>query len=87
MGYSYEEANELKTIDENTIEFKGSAKSILKLYDKIMNCSLNVECDMKREDIVEAQKLVRSPYHRFILEGGCNMSKDQSKIKVRFHKK
>lgn len=87
VGYSYEEANELKTIDENTIEFKGSAKSILKLYDKIMNCPLDVECDTSREDIVGAQKLVSSPYRRFIIEGGCNMSKDLSKIKVRFHKK
>lgn len=87
VGYSYEEANELKTIDENTIEFKGSAKSILKLYDKIMNCPLDVECDTSRDDIVGAQKLVSSPYQRFIIEGGCNMSKDLSKIKVRFHKK
>ena len=34
-GYSYETAKEMKQIDEDTIEYKGDAFSILKIYDKI----------------------------------------------------
>lgn len=86
-GYSYELAAPLKQIDNDTIEFSGSATSILKIYDKIMNCpDIRVESDMKRDDVVSQIALVDDPYYRFILEGGCNMTKDLSKVTVRFHR-
>ena len=87
MGYSYETAKELKQIDKDTIEFKGDAYSILKIYDKIMGCrSLNVQCNVTRDEIASQMKLVEDPYQRFILEEGCNMTKDLSEIMVQFHR-
>ena len=86
-GYSYELASPLKQIDDDTIEFKGSARSILKIYDKIMGCKeLMVECSVTREELTGMMKLVDDPYYRFILEGGCNMTKDLSKTSVKFHR-
>ena len=86
-GCSYESAKEMKQIDDDTIEYSGDASSILLIYDKIMNCrELNPECDMTRDQIVQSIQLVDDPYYRFILEGGCNMTKDLSNITVRFHR-
>lgn len=86
-GYSYETAKELKQLDDDTIEFKGDAYSLLKIYDKIMNCeSLHADCNMSREDIVNSMSLITDPYARFIMEEGCNMTKDTSKIVLRFHR-
>lgn len=86
-GYSYETAKELKQMDDNNIEFTGDAYSLLKIYDKIMNCKkINVVCDKTREEIVNSMQLVDDPYYRFILEGGGNMTKDISNITIRFTK-
>lgn len=86
-GYSYETAKELKQIDDNTIEFTGDAYSLLKIYDKIMACKkINVVCDKTREEIERSIQFVTDPYYRFILEGGCNMTKDTSKITIKFTK-
>lgn len=86
VGYSYELADTLVQVDPNTIEFSGSAYSILKLYDKLMQCSFPVECNMSREDIENSIKFCTDPYDRFIREEGCNMVKDLSKITVQFHR-
>ena len=86
-GASYETAKEMKQIDEDTIEFSGDAYSLLKIYDKIMSCKeIMPECSMTRDEIISNMQPVTDPYYRFILEGGCNMTKDVSKIKVRFHR-
>ena len=84
MGYSYEMACPIKMLDDDSIEVSGSAMSVLKFYDKVQMCSFPVSCSMTREEIVDKMDLVSSPYQRFILEGGCNMTKDLSKIKVIF---
>ena len=86
-GYSYETAKELKTIDQNTIQFNGDAFSILKIYDKIMGCpDLRVECSMTRDEIIRSMQLIQHPIDRFIRENGCNMTKDISNIKIEFRK-
>ena len=86
-GYSYETAKELKTINQNTIQFNGDAFSILKIYDKIMGCpDLRVECSMTRDEIIGSMQLIQHPIDRFIRENGCNMTKDISNIKVEFKK-
>ena len=86
-GYSYETAKEMKQIDQDTIEYNGDAYSILKIYDKIMNCpELTVECDKTREEIESQIKMVTDPYDRFIRAEGCNMVKDESTVKVQFHR-
>ena len=86
VGYSYELANTLVQIDPNTVEFTGSALSVLKLYDKIMQCSFPVSSSMGREEIERSIDYCRDPYDRFIREEGCSMVKDLSSITVRFHK-
>lgn len=86
-GYSYETAKEMKKIDDNTVEFSGDAFSILKIYDKVMACrSFKVECDMTREEIEAQKQMIDDPIDRFIREQGCNMTKDISSIKVKFHR-
>jgi hypothetical protein len=87
VGYSYERATTLKTIDKDTIEFTGSAYQIIGLYDKIMSCTDTIsECDKTREEIIESAEFVDDCIKRFILENGCNMVKDLSNITVRFHR-
>lgn len=87
VGYSYELANTLKQIDKDTIEFSGNAYSILKLYDKVMSITrFKVECDKTREEIENSIQFITDPYQRFILEQGCNMTKDVSSITVKFHR-
>lgn len=85
-GISYERATELKQIDEDTIEFSGSAYQLLSLYDKLMNHKdlIQVECSVKREDLIP--QFVTNPIERFILEKGTSMIKDLSKYTIQFHK-
>jgi len=85
LGVSYEKACPMKTIDDNTVEYKGSAYSLLGIYDKIMNCpDLNVECSMRREDIIP--EFIKDPIDRFICEKGTCIVKDLSKYTIQFHK-
>ena len=84
-GDSYERAMDMKAIDDNTIQFSGSAYSMRKIYEKIMNCSnLQVECDTKYEDLVS--EWVTNPIDRFIQEKGTCIIKDTSKYTVTFKK-
>lgn len=74
---------EMKQVDDDTISFSGSAYSMLRMYDKIMNFpGLNVECSTSREDLVP--NFVEDPIQRFIIEQGCNMVKDLSRYTVQF---
>lgn len=84
-GTAYESATDMRQVEDNVIEFKGNADSILRLYDKIMGCRrMKVECNMKREDIIP--NYINNPMHRFILENGTSLVKDTSKYKVMFRK-
>jgi hypothetical protein len=84
-GDAYERAMPMKMIDDNTIEFSGNAYSMIKMYDKIMNCpDLKVECNVKREDLVP--KWVTHPIDRFIKEKGTNIVKDLSSYTVQFRR-
>lgn len=84
-GDAYECAMPMKMIDENTIEFEGSAYAMTRMYDKIMSCKdLKVECDTKREDLVP--NWITHPILRFIREKGTQVRRDESKYVVRFKK-
>lgn len=84
-GDSYERAMEMKSIDDNTIQFTGSAYSIQKIYNKLMNCkSIKVECDTPYENIVP--QWVTDPIDRFIQEKGTCIIKDNSRYTVSFTK-
>ena len=86
LGVSYEASMCLKQIDEDTIEFSGSAYQLLSLYDKLMNHKdlIKVECNVKREDLIS--RFVTNPIERFILEKGTSMIKDLSNYTIQFHK-
>lgn len=86
LGISYESAMGLKQIDNNTIEFSGSAYQLLGLYDKLMKHKdlIKVECSVKREDLVP--QFVTNPIERFIIENGTSMIKDLSKYTIQFKK-
>ena len=82
-GVSYEKACPMKQIDENTIEYKGSAYSLLAIYDRIMNCKdLKVECNVSRDSLVP--KWITNPMDRFIRENGTSIVKDISKYTIQF---
>ena len=84
-GTAYESAMPMKTIDDNTIEFTGSAYSMIRMYNKIMNCKeLNVECSVKPEDLVP--NWVVDPILRFIMEKRTCLRKDISSYTVQFRK-
>ena len=84
-GDAYERAMDMKMIDDNTIEFTGSAYSMLRMYDKIMGCKdMKVECSHSREDLVP--NWITDPIDRFIKERGTSIIKDTSSYTVRFHK-
>lgn len=75
----------MKALDDNTIQFSGSAYSMRKIYEKIMRCpNLQVECDTKYEDLVS--NWVTDPIDRFIKEKGTNIIKDTSSYTVTFRK-
>lgn len=84
VGESYESASEMKSLNPNTIEFTGSADSLIKIYDKLMRMP-EVECSMRREDIIP--NYVQNSIRRFILENGTSMVKDLSNYTIQFHKK
>lgn len=87
VGTAYEYAKVLKQIDDDTIQFTGDCTSLLKLYDKIMNCKkLKVECSMTREELVNGRKMITDPMQRFIMENGCSLEKDVSSVDIKFHR-
>lgn len=76
---------EMKTIDDKTIEFSGSALSMLSLYDRLMNSKdISISCSVKREDLVP--NWVTNPVERFIREKGTCIRKDLSNYTVQFYK-
>ena len=84
-GTRYEAAIGMKQIDEDTIEFSGSADSCLEIYDKIMNCkNVKAKCSMRREDLVP--NYVEDAMKRFIIEEGTSIKKDESSYRVQFHR-
>ena len=86
-GVSYEKACPMKQVDPDTIEFTGSAYSLIGIHDRIMNCQdLDgiVECNMKREDLIP--KFITNPIDRFIRECGTCIVKDLSSYTIQFHR-
>lgn len=75
----------MKQIDQQTIEFSGSAYSLIGIYDRIMGChDIKVECSLKREDLIPS--FVINPIDRFIKENGTCLVKDLSSYTIQFKK-
>ena len=84
-GVSYEKACPMKQIDQDTIEFRGNAYSLIDIYDRIMNCKdFIVECNINREELIP--KFIEDPIDRFIKENGTCIVKDISKYTIQFHR-
>lgn len=84
-GVSYEKACPMKQIDKDTIEFTGSAYSLIEIYDRIIGCPDligRVKCSVRREDLIP--NFVTNPIDRFIRECGTCMVKDNSTYTIRF---
>lgn len=86
VGESYERAVGMNNLSENTIQFSGSAYSLIGIYDKIMNCpDLTVEASMRREDLVPVW--MEGHMEKFISERGTCMVKDTSYYTIEFKRK
>lgn len=99
-GDAYERAMEMKVVDDSTIEFKGSAYSIQKMYGKLMNNAgmKVVACNMSKTEKVNGQKVktplaeytdivpewITNPIDRFIREKGTCIIKDTSSYSIQF---
>lgn len=84
-GNSYESASQVEHREENLIEYSGSARTLIPLYDKIMNCpDFKVEASMRREDL--APNLIHDPIERFIRDEGTSVVKDTSYYTIQFRR-
>ena len=85
VGVNYNDVCDFKQIDDNTIELKGTARSLLQIMDEMDRCpGLKWSSDIPREEIIP--KYVEEPMKRFIIEKGTSMVMDQSEYKVKFYK-
>lgn len=84
-GSAYQDAAEVKQIDDNTIEIESSAHIINTMLDKIDKEShLIIETSIPREQIIP--NYIENRFDRFIREEGCSMIMDTSKYKVQIKK-
>jgi hypothetical protein len=75
----------MKQITDDIVEFKGNARSILMIMDRMDECSgLRYETNIPREQIIP--NYMENPMLRFIDEKGTSMIKDTSKYTVQFKK-
>lgn len=85
VGSTYQDSCNMKQIDDRTVEFKGNARSILMIMDRMDECpGLKYETSMPRDQIIP--NYMTNPMLRFIDEKGVSMVKDTSKYIVQFRK-
>lgn len=86
VGTTYQDACDMKQIDENTISFSGNAHSILKIMDKLDEVPEKVRyhTDIPREQIIP--NYVEDAIERFVKEKGTSFVKDESYYTVTFYK-
>ena len=84
-GTGYESAMPMKVIDDNTIEFTGSAYQLTSLYERLMDCpDIQVQADKSKEELVPMW--IEDPVQRFLIEKGTCVWKDVSSYTVQFKK-
>ena len=84
-GTGYESAMPMKVIDDNTIEFTGSAYQLTSLYERLMDCpDIQVQVDKSKEELVPMW--IEDPVQRFLMEKGTCVWKDVSSYTVQFKK-
>jgi hypothetical protein len=85
VGSNYQDSCNMKQVSDDIVEFKGNARSILKIMDRMNECpGLKYETNIPREQIIP--NYMTNPILRFIDEKGTSMVKDTSKYVVQFKK-
>ena len=85
VGSTYQDSCNMKQITDDIVEFKGNARSILMIMDRMDECpGLRYETNVPREQIIP--NYMTNPMLRFIDEKGVSMVKDTSKYIVQFKK-
>ena len=75
----------MKQITDDIVEFKGNARSILMIMDRMDECpGLKYETNISRDQIIP--NYMTNPMLRFIDEKGASMVKDTSKYVIQFRK-
>lgn len=83
VGNTYQDSCSMKQIDDDTVEFKGNARSILMIIEKMNEDPLcKYEINIPIEDI--KPNYIQHPLDRFIREKGCSYVMDTSKYSVQF---
>lgn len=83
IGASYQDACEAKSIDDNTVELTGNARSHLMIIQKLNECpGLKYTIDMNIDDIVS--DFETNCTKRFIKESGCSFVMDNSKYSIKY---
>lgn len=85
VGSTYHDSCSMKSIDEDTVEFSGNARSLLMIMDRMDEDPLcNYEINVPKESIMP--NFVQHPMDRFIKEKGCSFVMDVSKYSVQFRR-
>ena len=86
VGTTYQDACDMKQIDDRTISFSGNAHSILRILDKLDEVPEKVRyhTDIPREQIIP--EYVEDAMERFIKEKGTSLIKDDSYYTVKLYK-
>jgi hypothetical protein len=86
VGTTYQDACDMKQIDDRTISFSGNAHSILRILDKLDEVPEKVRyhTDIPREQII--QEYIEDAMERFIKEKGTSLIKDDSYYTVKLYK-
>ena len=85
VGSNYNDSCSMKQIDEDTVEFKGTSRSINFIIDRMDEDPLcKYEINVPKESIIP--KFVQHPIDRFIREKGCSFVMDTTKYTVQFRR-
>lgn len=85
VGIDYENAAEMKRIDDETIQFTGNAHTLLGILNKIhTESNLNIEIDTPIDQIIP--NYIQDPMERFIREEGTSVIMDTSNYTIKLKK-
>lgn len=85
VGSTYNDSCSMKSISDDIVEFKGNARSILMIMDRMDECAgLRYETSIPRSEVIP--NFITNPMERFIIEKGCSFVMDNSKYVVQFKK-
>ena len=86
VGTTYQDACDMRQVDDKTITLSGNAHSILRILDKLDEVPEKVRyhTDIPRDQIIPSY--VNDAMERFIKEKGTSLIKDESYYTVALYK-